>query len=155
MPMIAPTTLSPAELEAVLLRVAPAGKEFGAARICRMLAAEHSVQTVRINTRCSVGNISDQVSKFINPRIVDLGLYVTCTKPPYKIQNQFGQPSGQMLWSFYRDAANDPCFQQQKLEADLQRDLRALQVEFDLPVSTAETTEKWLDALQGAGDATA
>jgi hypothetical protein len=148
--MIEPVTLSPAELDAVLQRVAPGGKEFGAARICRMLAAEHSVQTVRINTRCSVGNISDQVSKFINNRIADLGLYVTCTKPPYKIVNQFGQPSGQCLWSFYRDhAANDPIHDQAKLESDLRRDVAALQAEFNLPVSANESAQGWMQTLQG------
>jgi len=147
--MIKPVTLSPAELDAVLERVAPTGKEYAAARICRMLAEEYSVQTVRVNTRCSVGNISDQVSKFINPRIADLGLYVTCVKPPHKILNQFGQSSGQMLWSFYRESANDPCYDQEKLEADLRRDVAALQSEYNLPTSENATAEEWMQTLQG------
>jgi len=155
--MIKPVTLSPAELDAVLQRVAPGGREFGAARICRMLAEEHSVQTVRINTRCAVGNISDQVSKFINSRIADLGLYVTCVKPPYKILNQYGQPSGQCLWSFYRDhAANDPCFDQhQKLVEDLRRDVQHLQAELNLPMSATQSTTEWIEALQGVDNGTA
>lgn len=148
--MITPITLTPAELDAVLKRVAPAGKEYGAARICRMLAEEHSVQTVRINTRCSVGNISDQVSKFINCRIEDLGLYVTCVKPPHKILNQFGQSSGQMLWSFYKEqSANDPCYNQQKLEVDLARDVAALQAEFNLPTGINASAQEWMQTLQG------
>jgi hypothetical protein len=150
--MITPVTLSPAELDTVLERIAPNGKEYAAARICRMLAEEHSVQTVRINTRCSVGNISDQVSKFINSRIADLGLYVTCVKPPYKILNQYGQPSGQMLWSFYRErAANDSCYDKEKLEADLRRDVAALQAEFNMPNSASESASSWMDTLQGVG----
>jgi hypothetical protein len=151
--MLEPITLTSEQLEQVLSRVSPNGVEYGAARICRLLAGEHSVQTVRVNTRCSVGNISDQVSKLINPRIADLGLYVTCVKPPYKILNQYGQPSGQMLWSFYRDhAENDPCFdQQQKLADDLRRDVQALQEIHALPLSGAETADSWQQTLMGGG----
>ena len=121
-----PITLSEAELQQVISRVAPTGREYGSSRIVRMLASEHSVQTVRINTRCAIGNISDQVNKFINPRIEDLNLYVACVKPPYPIKNQFGQPSGQMQWSFFKDqAANDEYYDRQdhlmdKLAADIQ-----------------------------------
>lgn len=146
-----PVTLGPDELTEVLKRVSPTGREFGAARIARMLAGEHSVQTVRINTRCSVGNISDQVSKSINPRISDLGLYVGCAKPPRQIVNQYGQPSGQMLWSFYRDtAANDPAYNQETLSDALRRDLSALQAEFplDYPPSLNETAGDWESALE-------
>lgn len=146
-----PITLSPDELNEVIKRVAPNGKEFGAARIARMLADEHSVLTVRINTRCSVGNISDQVSKGINPRINDLGLYVACVNPNRRITNKFDQPSGQMLWSFYRDtAANDPAYQQESLEDALRRDLSALEAEFplDYPPSITESAESWESALE-------
>lgn len=157
--MIRPVTLSPDELNQVIWRVAPTGKEFGAARICRMLAAEHSVQTVRVNTRCSIGNISDIVSKGVNPLIKDLGLYVSCVKPPYKILNKFDQPSGQMLWSFYRDqAANDPDYNQSKpetLSEALQRDLSSMRDDYpdDYPPSPNETADGWEDALRGSGDA--
>jgi hypothetical protein len=145
-----PVTLTHDELIEVLKRIAPTGKEYGAARIARMLAGEHSVQTVRVNTRCSVGNISDQVSKGINPRISDLGLYVACVKPPRQIVNQFGQPSGQMLWSFYRDtAANDPVYQKESLADALRRDVDALQDEFplDYPPSLNESADAWEEAL--------
>jgi len=126
-----PITLSPDDLNAVLTRIAPTGKEYGAARIARFLAEEHSVLTVRINTRCAVGNISDLVSTAINPRISDLGLYVACVKPPRQVSNRFGQPSGMMEWSFYRDtAANDPAYQQESLQEALRRDLRALQADY-------------------------
>jgi hypothetical protein len=146
-----PVTLSPDELNEVIKRVAPTGKEYGAARIARMLADEHSVHTVRINMRCSVGNISDQVSKGINPRINDLGLYVACVKPPRQIYNKFDQPSGSMLWSFYRDtAANDPAYSKESLPDALRRDLSALQAEFplDYPPSLNESAEAWESALE-------
>ena len=142
-----PVVITDSELSEVLRCVSPKGKEYAAARICRLLAGEHSVQTVRINTRCSVGNISDIVSKQINPLIEDLGLYVACVKPPFKIVNQFGQPSGQMLWSFYRDAANDPVYDHQdKLRRDLQRDVKELQKAHpDMPLSNDYLT--WLNTL--------
>jgi hypothetical protein len=146
-----PITLTPDELNEVIKRIAPTGKEYGAARIARMLADEHSVHTVRINTRCSVGNISDQVSKGINPRISDLGLYVACIKPPRPINNKFNQPSGQMLWSFYRDtAANDPAYHQETLSDALRRDLSALQAEFplDYPPNLNESADAWEGALE-------
>ena len=105
-----PTTLTDEELETVLGRII-LHKETCASRICRLLAVNHSVKTVDVNQQCSVGNISDCVSVSINPRIEDLGLYVACVTPPKPILNKFKQPSGQHLWSFYRDmAANDSFF---------------------------------------------
>jgi hypothetical protein len=142
-----PITLSEDELQQVIERVAPTGKEYGSARIVRMLAAEHSVQTVRINTKCAVGNISDQVHKLINPRIDDLGLYVACVKPPYPIKNQFGQSSGQMLWSFFKDqAVNDDYYDpQDNLMARLAADVHEMQAQYpllDMP------DDEWVGALQ-------
>ena len=141
-----PVVLTDSELSEVIRCVSPKGKEYAAARICRLLAGEHSVQTVRINTRCSVGNISDIIRKTVNPLIEHLGLYVACVKPPYKIHNQFGQPSGQMLWSFYRDAANDPVYDQDKLRRDLQRDVKELQKAHpNMPIADDYLT--WLNTL--------
>jgi hypothetical protein len=142
-----PITLSKVELQQVLNRVAPNGKEYGSARIVRMLASEHSVQTVRINTRCAIGNISDQVNKFINPRIDDLDLYVACVKPPYPIKNQFGQSSGQMLWSFFKDqAVNDGYYDpQDQLMDRLAADVQEMQAQYpllDMP------NDEWIGALQ-------
>lgn len=126
-----PVTLSPDELYQVLKRVAPTGREYAAARICRVLAAEHSVVSVRIHMRCAVSNISDQVNTAVNPRIKDLGLRVACTKPPYQILNQFNQPSGMCLWSFYRtSAANDSDFQHESVQDALQRDCSAIAADY-------------------------
>ena len=107
-------TLPKNELDEILKSViSPCGREFGASRICRLLASKHSVRTVEVNTRCSVGNISDQVRKCINPRIRHLRLYVACVKPQKPFKNQFNQHTGEMLWSFYRhEAANDPDYNQ-------------------------------------------
>ena len=92
-----PITLSDPELTEVIDRLAPTGREFSAARLARLLASEHSVQTVRVNTTTAIGNISDIVKRHVNPRIADLDLFIACAKPPYPISNQFGQSSGQML----------------------------------------------------------
>jgi hypothetical protein len=122
-----PTILSHEELDQVLQRVAPKGREYSGARICRVLAEEHSVLSVRIHMRCAVSNISDIVSTAVNPRIKDLGLRVACTKPPYPILNRFDQPSGMHLWSFYRvNAANDPASQPESLQDALRRDYSAI-----------------------------
>lgn len=122
-----PTTLSHDELAQVLQRVAPKGREYSGARICRVLADEHSVLSVRIHMRCAVSNISDVVNTAVNPRIKDLGLRVACTKPPYPISNRFGQPSSMHLWGFYRvDAANDPACQPESVEDALRRDYSAI-----------------------------
>lgn len=126
-----PTTLSHDELAQVLQRVAPKGREYSGARICRVLADEHSVLSVRIHMRCALSNISDIVNTAVNPRIKDLGLRVACTKPPYPISNRFGQPSGMHLWSFYRvDAANDPACQPESVEDALRRDYSAINADF-------------------------
>ena len=126
-----PVTLSPDELYQVLKRVAPTGREYAAARICRVLAAEHSVVSVRIHMRCAVSNISDQVNTAVNPRIKDLGLRVACTKPPYQILNQFNQPSGMCLWSFYRDtSANDPAYKPESVQDALRRDYSAIEADY-------------------------
>jgi hypothetical protein len=127
--MIPPVILTTDELEQVINRVtALSRKELGAARICRLLAENHSVLTVDVNRTCSVGNISDVVGKAINPRIADLGLYVACMKPARAILNKFNQPSGMHFWSFYRDtAANDPDYHQECSQEALRGDLSALQ----------------------------
>lgn len=146
--MMKPISLTQSELDQVINRVAPNGKEFGAARICRLLAKHPQSLTVRVNTLCSVGNISDLVNKAINPRIDDLGLYVACEKLPHKIQNRFGQPSGQMLWSFYRDeAANDPVF-----HGDLEADLKQIKEQYpDLEDTDGSSVDDWIETLTDAG----
>jgi hypothetical protein len=64
-----------------------------------------------------VGNISDFVTKAINPRIKSTGLMVGCTKPLIPFQNKHDQSTGECLWSWYRDAANEPDYE--SLDADL------------------------------------
>lgn len=141
-----PTTLTDDELQTVLSRII-LHKETCASRICRLLAAKHSATTVEVNQQCSVGNISDCVSVSINPRIEDLGLYVACVTPPKPILNKFRQPSGQHLWSFYRDtAANDAVYDPAEMLANhMTAELHHLQIELpnlELP------DDNWRKALQ-------
>lgn len=105
------TTLTQDQLDIVLQRInQPEPKQ--AARICIHLADHPKSPTGKVNSTCSVGNISDVVHKDINPKIYELGLMVGCEKPVVPIQNKFQQPSGQHLWSYYLlpDAANDPIY---------------------------------------------
>lgn len=142
--MLKPITLSESEFSDVLKRVDPKNRNTGAARICKFLADGGHI-TSRVNFHCSVGNISDLVSKSINPAVQELGLYVACTKPLYRIENKYGQPSGQMIWGWYREAANDETFE---LEPDLVR----LKEEYpDLVDIDGSTPDQWEVALKGAG----
>ena len=81
--MINPITLTESELSDVLKRVDPKNRNTGAARICKFVADGGHI-TSSVNFHCSVGNISDLVSKSINPAIEELDLYVACTKPRTK-----------------------------------------------------------------------
>lgn len=96
------------ELTAVLELISPKKIDYQAGRICRLLA-EGPSRTGVIAGRCSVGNLADVVSNTINPKIIKLGLFVVCAKPPNAIRNKFGQVAGDWIYSFYRAevAAND------------------------------------------------
>lgn len=91
--------LTDIQLSKVLERVSPTGKDYQAGRICRLLAKGSST-TLEIAATCSVGNLADVIAKSINPKIADLGLYVTCHKPPEPIKNQFGQRAGEWIYEF-------------------------------------------------------
>jgi hypothetical protein len=108
--MLKPIVLCPAELDLVLRLVNATNREYGAARICRVLASKHSVRTRSVNVSASVGNISDFVTKAINPRIKSIGLKIRCTKPPTPFHNRYDQSTNEFEWSFYRAAANDAEF---------------------------------------------
>lgn len=137
-----PVTLTPEELDAVLSRVVLTQQEYGNARICRRLAYQAGVRTRDVNRDCSVGNISDLVTKSINPRIEDLGLYVACVKPMRPFKNRHQQATGEMLWSFYRDvAANDPDY-----------DAAGLSLELDGIEQEHPDTERWEQAMEGLTD---
>jgi len=96
-----PVCLTNDELEEILSVVNKRG-EYGAGRICRMLAENPCSITVNINQGCSVGNISDVVRTRINPLILDLGFYIACVMPPEIILNRYNQKTGQHYWSFYK-----------------------------------------------------
>lgn len=125
------TYLTTDELDQVLKLVSPTGRDYSAGRVCRLLARHPATRTRVINRECAVGNISDIVGKAINPRIESLGLYVACVQPPMRLRNRFGEPSGEMLWSFFRDyAANDPVFDDNDMAEDLASDLDDIQAEY-------------------------
>ena len=91
-----PVTLTADELKTVIKLVSVRGAEYGAARICRLLAGEHSLTAHDINEASDILNVSDIVLKCINPRIKPLGLFIACAKRP---TSKFYQ------WSFYKETA--------------------------------------------------
>ena len=91
-----PVTLTADEIKTVIKLVSVRGAEYGAARICRLLAGEHSLTAHDINEASDILNVSDIVLKCINPRIKPLGLFIACAKRP---TSKFYQ------WSFYKETA--------------------------------------------------
>mgnify|MGYP001200742194 CR=1 FL=1 len=100
--------LSDQELTYVLELISPNNVDYQAGRICRLLA-KGPCRTGVIASKCSVGNLADVVSNTINPKIISLGLFVSCAKPTNAIRNKFGQVAGDWIYAFYRAdiAAND------------------------------------------------
>ena len=96
------------ELDNLLAVLSPRGVDFQAGRIVRLLAKGPN-RTGIICAKCSVGNIPDVIAKSINPKIMPLGFFVSCVKPPMVIRNQFGQVAGDWIYTMYRagKAAND------------------------------------------------
>ena len=94
-----PVTLTADELKTVIKLVSVRGAEYGAARICRLLAGEHSLTAHDISEASDISNVSDMVLRCINPRLKSTDLYIACEKP---------SQTNYVRWSFYRDwAAND------------------------------------------------
>jgi len=101
-------TLTDQELSKLISVLSPTGTDFQAGRIVRLLAKGPN-RTGIICARCSVGNIPDVIAKSINPKIMPLGFFVSCVKPPMVIRNKFGQIAGDWIYTLYRvdKAAND------------------------------------------------
>jgi hypothetical protein len=100
--------LTDQELTKLLAVLSPTGNDFQAGRIVRLLAKGPN-RTGIIAAKCSVGNIPDVIAKSINPKIMPLGFFVSCVKPPIVIRNKFGQVAGDWIYTLYRagKAAND------------------------------------------------
>lgn len=101
--------LTDQELDKLLAVLSPTGTDYQAGRIVRLLAQGPN-RTGIIASRCSVGNIPDVIAKAINPKIMRLGFFVSCVKPPMVIRNKFGQVAGDWIYTLYRadkSAAND------------------------------------------------
>jgi hypothetical protein len=96
------------ELASLLTAVSPTGVDFQGGRVLRLLATGEQ-RTGVICAKCSVGNISDLVLKQINPKVIPLGFFVGCIKPPTAIRNKFSQVAGDWIWQLHRAelAAND------------------------------------------------
>jgi len=77
-----PVTLTADELKTVIKLVSVRGAEYGAARICRLLAGEHSLTAHDISEASDISNVSDMVLRCINPRLKSTDLYIACEKPP-------------------------------------------------------------------------
>lgn len=106
-------TLSSSETKRLIKALEANSRSSIAQRIVKLLAKHPKSLTVDINRECSVGNISDQVGKRINPIIKPLGYAVGCEKPPTFPMNKFGEQSRMYQWSIYKlpdcetEAAND------------------------------------------------
>ena len=100
--------LSDQELDKLLAVLSPTGTDYQAGRIVRLLAKGPN-RTGIIAAKCSVGNLPNVVLKAINPKIMPLGFFVSCVKPPMIIRNQFGQVAGDWLYTLHKvnKAAND------------------------------------------------
>jgi hypothetical protein len=114
--------LSENRLEKIIPKISPKGIDYRAGRIVRLLA-KGPQRTGIIAHTCSVGNISDVVAKDINPKLLEYGLYIACTKPPQAIINKFGQIAGDHIWSFYQVAANDDEYEQGSSVDDWEKQL--------------------------------
>jgi hypothetical protein len=114
--------LSKHTLDKIMSIISPKGIDYRAGRIVRLLAKGPN-RTGIIAHACSVGNISDVVIKDINPKLLEFGLYLACTKPPQAIINKFGQRAGDHIWSFYQVAANDDTYEQGSTVEDWEREL--------------------------------
>ena len=119
--------LSDQELTAVLELISPKQVDYQAGRICRLLA-QGPCRTGVIASKCSVGNLADVVSNTINPKIIALGLFIVCAKPPNAIRNKFGQVAGDWIYSFYRadTAANDDDYGEGSSEGDWEKELNGV-----------------------------
>ena len=78
------------------------------ARMVKHLAFNPDTLTTQLCIACASVNLSDVARKH-NDLIIPAGFYVSCYKPPYRIDNRFGERSNQYLWGLYRigGAKND------------------------------------------------
>ena len=69
-------------------------------RMVKHLASNPDTRTTQLCIACASVNLSDVARKH-NDLIESAGFYVSCYKPPYRINNRFGEPSNQYLWGLY------------------------------------------------------
>jgi len=91
--------LKPDEYTALEKLIPESSKQFR--RMVKHLAVNPDTKTTQLCIACASVNLSDVARKH-NDLIVDAGFYVGCYKPPYRINNRFGERSNQYLWGLYR-----------------------------------------------------
>jgi hypothetical protein len=107
------TSLTPAETQRLIDALSSSTQSAIAKRIVKLLAEQPRTLTVDVNRICSVGNISDQVARRINPTLSKMGYLVGCERPPQFPLNRFGERTNMFQWSIYKlpdcdtEAAND------------------------------------------------
>ncbi len=69
-------------------------------RMVKHLAFNRDSITTQLCIACASVNLSDVARKH-NHLIESAGYRVDCYKPPYRIDNRFGERSNQYLWSLY------------------------------------------------------
>lgn len=72
-------------------------------RMVRYLSNHPDSKTTQVCIACASVNLSDVARKH-NHLIQPQGYYVDCYKPPFRIDNRFGERSNQYLWGLYRIA---------------------------------------------------
>ena len=148
--------LSDQELTSVLELISPKKVDYQAGRICRLLA-QGPCRTGVIASKCSVGNLADVVSNTINPKIIALGLFIVCAKPPNAIRNKFGQVAGDWIYSFYRAniAANDDNHDDGSSEGDWEKELNGVFDEWEKDLTVVfdgepDLLDRVLNLVEGA-----
>ncbi len=91
--------LTPDEYTAIEKLIPESSHQFR--RMVKHVAFNPDTQTTQLCIACASVNLSDVARKH-NDLIEPAGFYVSCYKPPYRINNRFGERSNQYLWGLYR-----------------------------------------------------
>lgn len=90
--------LSPDEYTELEKLIPDSSKQFK--RMVKHVAFHPDTVTTQLCIACASVNLSDVARKH-NHLIEPAGFRVDCYKPPYRIDNRFGERSNQYLWGLY------------------------------------------------------
>lgn len=90
--------LSPDEYTALEKHIPESSKQFK--RMVKHIAFNPDTITTQLCVACASVNLSDVARKH-NHLIEPAGFRVDCYKPPYRVNNRFGERSNQYLWGLY------------------------------------------------------